>query len=296
MRHPRRPTPSPTLPPPDSALAPAALHGGLFCGDNLELIQALPDACLDFIYLDPPYFTGRNRSRRGRGGAFADVWSGGLDEYLGFLEPRLVGCRRLLKKTASLCVHLDFHAGHYVKVRLDRHYGMENFLNEIIWSYRSGGTGRRWFPRKHDTLLVYARQAGRHTFHPLRQGDYRTEGLKTDQTGRPYKNTLRGRLYFDARGPLVTDVWEIPFLSTVSDERTGYPTQKPVALLRRLIEAFTNPGDLVFDPFCGSGTALVAAEQSGRTWLGCDRAAEAVRIAHRRLETAGAQVHLRTTR
>jgi len=271
-------------------------HGQVFHGDNLKLIQRLPPKCLDFIYLDPPYFTGRNRSRPSRPRAFSDVWSGGLDEYLAFLEPRLAGCRRLLKPTACLCVHLDWHALHYVKVLLDRLYGLENFLNEIIWSYRTGGTSRRWLPRKHDTLLVYARRAGQHTFHPLRQGHYRTDGLKSDPKGRPYKNTRRGRLYFDARGPLVTDVWQIPFLSTVSDERTGYPTQKPLALLQQLLQAFTNPADLVFDPFCGSGTALVVAEQLGRKWIGCDSAAEAVRIARQRTRQARGQRRRPTTK
>ncbi|UCG34322.1 MAG: site-specific DNA-methyltransferase, partial [Phycisphaerales bacterium] len=186
-----------------------------------------------------------------------------------------------------MCAHLDWHAVHYVKVLLDRVFGPENFLNEIIWSYRTGGTSPRWFPRKHDTLLIYARCLGRHTFHAIRAGTYRTDGLNRDEDGKPYKNTRSGRLYFDARGPLVTDVWEVPFLSTVSDERTGYPTQKPLALLCRLLLAFTNPDDLVVDPFCGSGTTLVAAEQLDRRALGCDIISEAVHLTNRRLGTLG---------
>jgi site-specific DNA-methyltransferase (adenine-specific) len=274
------PEPSPSCGRHASPPAPGRAHHA----DNLDFLQALHPESADFVYLDPPYFTGRRRSRPAASRSFPDTWSGGLDQYLVFLEPRLAACSRLLKPTASICAHLDWHAAHYVKVLMDRVLGPENFLNEIIWSYRTGGTSSRWFPRKHDTLLIYARCLGRHTFHPIRAGSYRTDGLNRDEDGKPYKNTRRGRLYFDARGPLVTDVWEIPFLSTVSDERTGYPTQKPVALLRRLLLAFTNPDDLVIDPFCGSGTTLVAAAQLSRRAVGCDIIPGAVRLSNQRLD------------
>ena len=286
------PDPSPACGRLVSPPAPGRAHHA----DNLDFLQALPPESADFVYLDPPYFTGRRRSRPGASRSFSDTWSGGLDQYLAFLEPRLAACGRLLKPTGSICAHLDWHATHYVKVLMDRVFGPENFLNEIIWSYRTGGTSPRWFPRKHDTLLIYARRLGRHTFHPIRAGSYRTDGLNRDQDGKPYKNTRRGRLYFNARGPLVTDVWEIPFLSTVSDERTGYPTQKPVALLRRLLLAFTNPDDLVIDPFCGSGTTLVAAAQLGRRTLGCDIIPEAVRLTNQRLDVLNLPQSDRATR
>jgi DNA modification methylase len=191
--------------------------------------------------------------------------------------------RRLLRETGSLCVHLDWHAVHYVKVMLDEIYTCDCFLNEIIWSYRTGGRSTRWFARKHDTLLLYARREGRNKFHVMRDGQFRTDGLNYDEQGRPYKQTRAGRLYFHPDGPAVTDVWEIPFLSTVSSERVGYPTQKPLALLERIIEATTDAGDLVADFFCGSGTAPAAAKKLGRRWLGCDVSAAAVALAQKRL-------------
>src|SRR5439155_18269467 len=127
-----------------------------------------------------------------------------------------------------------------------------------------------WFGRKHDTILLYAKAAGRHRFNVLREGLYRTDGLKVDETGRPYKSTRRGKLYFNAAGPALTDVWDIPFLSTVSKERCGWPTQKPFALLERIMRASSKTDDLVADFFLGSGTALLAAQRLKRRFLGCD--------------------------
>ena len=256
-------------------------------GDNLPHMRRLPDACLDLVYADPPFNTGKARTHDRAGHGFEDRWPGGIRAYRAFLEPRLREMRRLLKPTGTIYVHLDWHAVHYVKVLLDELFGGACFLNEVIWSYRTGGLSRRWFARKHDTLLVYAREPGRHTFHVLRGGAFRTDGLRHDDGGRPYKTTRRGRLYFHPDGPVITDVWEIPFLSTVSRERVGYPGQKPLALLERIIRASSNPGDVVADLFCGSGTTLVAAQRLGRAWLGCDVSARAAALARRRLLPPG---------
>lgn len=246
-------------------------------------MKTLPPGCCDLIYADPPFRTGRRRTGRSEAHEFQDAWPGGLESYLAFLKPRLVEFRRLLKPSGSLYVHLDWRSVHYVKIELDRLFGAACFLNEIIWSYRTGGRSTRWFARKHDTILAYARRAGRQVFNVLREGAYRTDGLKRDPGGRPYKQTRAGRLYFHADGPAMTDVWEIPFLSTVSLERTGYPAQKPEALLERIIQAASRPGDVVADFFCGSGTTLVAAQRLGRAWIGCDVSREAVRLSEQRL-------------
>ncbi len=253
----------------------------LHCGDNLPYMRTLPDGCCDLVYVDPPFFA----DRRGRGhrGQFSGAWTGGLDDYLAFLRPRLEQMHRLLSERGSVYVHLDCHVVHYVKVMLDDAFGRRNFLNEIIWFYRTGGVARRWFGRKHDTILLYARRRGAHTFNVQREGQYRTDGLCYDENDRPYKKTRKGRLYFDPRGPAMTDVWDVPFLSTVSRERTGWPTQKPEALLDRVVLASSNPGDTVADFFCGSGTTLVAAKRHGREVLGCDVSPKAIRIARRRL-------------
>lgn len=252
------------------------------CCDNLELLAGLPDGIVDLIYIDPPFNTGRQKVAED-GARFNDTWEGGLDGYLAHLRPRLRHMHRILAPTGTIYVHLDWRAAAYVRLLMDELFGAGNFLNEIIWHYRTGGVARQWFGRKHDTLLMYARQRGRHTFHVLRQGDFRTDGLNYDEQGRPYKTTREGRLYFNAEGPALSDVWDIPFLSTVALERTGYPTQKPEALLERIITASSNPGDIVADFYCGSGTTLVTAARLNRRWLGCDSNPEAITITRRRL-------------
>ena len=261
------------------------------CGDNLSTMTRLPDGCCDLIYIDPPFFTGRKRSITKGSGSFSDRWPEGLESYLDFMLPRLDHCHRLLAGHGTLYVHLDWRVAHYARVQLDDIFGRENFLNEIIWHYRTGGISKRWFGRKHDTLLVYARKLGEHRFNVIREGAFRTDGLKHDTDGRPYKSTRKGRLYFNSKGPTLTDVWDVPFLSTVSLERTAWPTQKPLALLNRIVHASSLPGDLVADFFCGSGTTLVAAKAIKRRWLGCDISKEAVRITRRRLTSCHAGCH-----
>lgn len=269
----------------------ASFLNNVRAADNLPFMQSLPDGCCNLIYIDPPFVTQKprttgTRKQQTQEAAFEDRWPGGTKSFLAFLHPRLVECRRLLPETGTLYVHLDYRAAAYVRVMLDTIFGEGNFLNEIIWQYRTGGVSRRWFARKHDTILAYARKSGRHTFHVQRGGAYRTDGLKHDEDGRPYKNTRKGRLYFNEEGPILSDVWDIPFLSTVSLERVGWPTQKPLALLNRIVQASSHPGDVVADFFCGSGTSLVAAIQLGRSYIGCDASDEAVMIARDRLRTA----------
>ncbi|MBN1510853.1 MAG: site-specific DNA-methyltransferase [Phycisphaerae bacterium] len=251
------------------------------------MMRSQDDTSCDLIYLDPPFMTQRVQATQA-GAVFDDRWPGGFREYLAFLRPRLEQARRLLAQSGSLYLHLDWRTVHYVKCLADEIFGIENFLNEIVWSYRTGGRSDRWFARKHDTLLLYAKQAGRHVFHVQRNGSFRTDGLLYDDTGRPYKKTRKGRLYFHPDGPACTDVWEIPFLSTVSCERTGYPAQKPEALLERIIRTSTDPGQLVADFFCGSGTTLAVAKRLGRRYFGCDVSHEAVTVTRQRLRSVPA--------
>lgn len=265
--------------------------GTLHCGDNLAWMRTLPDGVCDLIYADPPFLTGRVQgAARHPEEQFDDRWSCGLDEYLGFLTPRLEQMRRLLSDRGSLYVHLDWRTSHHVRLVLDRLFGAGAFLNEIIWSYRSGGRSGSWFARKHDTILLYARCPGDHIFHRQRGGRYRTDGLHLDEKGRPYKNTTHGRLYFHPDGPAVTDVWEIPILSTVARERRGSPSQKPEALLERIITASSDRGSTVGDFFCGSGTTLVVAARLGRRFLGCDSNSAMLEITRRRLAELGVDV------
>ncbi len=252
--------------------------------DCLTFMRSLPRACCTVVYADPPFNSERVvGGARGASPQFSDRHPGGMPGYLSFLRPRLAEMIELLTDTGTLYVHLDWRATHYVKVLLDELLSRDHLLNEIIWSYRSGARPARWFARKHDTILVYAKSPGRHVFNRLREGAYRTKGLREDDDGRPYKSTRHGRIYFHADGPAMSDVWDVPILSTVSKERTGYPTQKPEALLDRIIRASSNEGDLVGDFFCGSGTALVGAAKLGRRWIGCDKNPDAVSIAEKRL-------------
>jgi len=258
----------------------------VFRCDCADLLGRVGDEAIDLIYIDPPFCT--QARRNGASGAnYGDSWRDGLDGYLEFLEARLRPMHRVLSRRGSLFVHLDYRTVHYVKVMLDRIFGPENFMNEIIWSYRTGGVAKQWFGRKHQTVLAYAKRLGEHTFHQLREGEYRTDGMNYDEEGRPYKMTKKGRLYFDRRGPAVTDVWEIPFLSTVGREREGYPDQKPLKLLERIVGCCSNEGDVVADFFCGSGTALVAAKRLKRRWVGCDVNPDAVVLARKRLAREG---------
>ena len=256
------------------------------CAENLQYMRELRSESCDLIYADPP-FNQNKRMGPTRGGraSFGDRFIGGLEGYVSFLIPRLCEMHRLLSQRGTLYVHLNWRAGHYIKIELDRIFGEQHFLNEIIWGYRSGSRPGRWFSRKHDTILAYAKSLGDHTFNILREGEYRTRDLKRSADGVPYKSTRKGPIFFHPDGPAMTDVWDIPILSTVSRERTGYPTQKPEALLRRIIRASSNEGDMVADFFCGSGTALAVAKQLERGWIGCDENAEAVEIASARLAT-----------
>lgn len=196
------------------------------------------------VYMDPPFFTQKNH------GDFNDKWEN-LDQYITWLR-KIVGSWYLVLKAShgSLVLHLDQRASHAAKLMLDDVYGPKNFRNEIIWSYNSGGASRRHLSRKHDTLLWYTADDN-YTFNPMRE---------------PYATpNVAGRPGFHPEGRLLTDVWNISIISTTGKERLGYATQKPVALLDRLVKILTDEGDWVADPFCGSGTTGIAAVQNHRS-------------------------------
>lgn len=264
------------------------LADGVIGGDNLAVLRALPDACLDLIYVDPPFGTGT--SKRGAAGRYDDP--GRPDDYLAFLTPRLAEMHRTLAPHGSLFVHLDWRAAHHVKVALDRLFGADRLVNEILWCYSVGGKSARSFGRKHDNILWYARGPG-YRFFPdavriprkagshmkvVRDADGAAVQVKRDRkTGKEYRYPL-------AAGKIPEDWWtDIETLNRGDRERTGWPTQKPEALLRRIILAASAPGDLVADFFCGSGTTVAVAQALGRRYLAVDAAAEAVAITRRRL-------------
>jgi DNA modification methylase len=271
----------------------------LICGDNLPVLEATADGSIDLIYVDPPFATGA--VRRGRTASYRDH-DDDPEAFVAWLAPRLAHCRRTLADHGSLFLHLDYRAVHYAKVALDRLFGRERLVNEIIWCYSVGGKGRRGFGRKHDTILWYARGAD-HAFFadavrvPRKPGSHMRvvtgdDGApvqeKTDRrTGKVYRYPL-------AAGKVPEDWWtDIETLNRGDAERTGWPTQKPLRLLERILCAASAPGALVADWFCGSGTTAVAAQRLGRRFVAVDASADAVACAAARLQRSGAALGAR---
>jgi site-specific DNA-methyltransferase (adenine-specific) len=272
------------------------IQGCLVLGDNLPWLRGLPAEIADLVVTDPPFATGKARRsphgarepglRAGRitHARFEDRWDD-LEAYLAFLRPRLEQCHRILSPEGSLVLHLDHRAVHLARIELDRIFGRQRFINEIIWHYTGGGRARRYFSRKHDSLLWYAR-GRRWTFHidEVRQPYKPSSGYARDgivsQAGKRYQP--------HPDGTPADDVWDLPMINPLSRERTGYPTQKPEALLDRLIRALSRPGDLVCDPFCGSGTTPAVAHRLGRRWLACDTNPDAIQTTRQRLDGLGA--------
>jgi len=263
--------------------------GELVLADNLEALESLEDGCVDLIYVDPPFGTGSRK--RGARSDYADPMSdpAALTEWL---LPRFEHCRRVLAGPGSLFVHLDYRTVHYVKVALDGLFGRNRFVNEIIWCYSVGGKSSRRFARKHDTILWYSRSAD-YAFYPdsvrvpRRAGSHMRVVL--DEDGQPVQEKTDRKTgvvyrYPVARGKVPEDWWaDIETLNRADSERTGYPTQKPERLLERIICGCTEPGDLVADFFCGSGTTLAVAAKHERRWLGVDSSAEAIETCRARL-------------
>ncbi len=249
----------------------------LFRGDNLKLIASLEPGLIDFVYIDPPFFS------RADYGNYNDRWDS-LGEYLDFLRPRLEGIKPLIKDSGLLAVHLDWHAVHYVKLMLDEIFSYDNFVNELIWAYKSGGASGRSFARKHDSILLYCKTKN-YFFSPQKEKSYNREG-------RAYR--FKGVEEFCDEGGWYTlvnrrDVFNIDMVGRSSAERTGYATQKPEALLELLIRSCCPEGGLVADFFAGSGTSGVAAAKNGRDFILCDEQEEAVNIIKKRLEALGIQ-------
>ena len=259
----------------------------LHCGDNLEIMRGMESGVIDLIATDPPFNTGKDW------GQFNDKWENGLKGYLKFMEPRLQEMHRLLKDTGSIYLHCDPNASHYLKVMMDGVFGMKHFRNEIVWE-RLAGAGQQShkikFRKRHDVVLFYGKSSASHfncQYAPLSDAHIAEMYTKTDCRGRKYSRNPKyqeRRLYVDDnKGILLGDIWDDSMLHANSPERNGYPTQKPIALLERIIKASSNQGDVVLDPFCGSGTTLRAAKTLGRKYIGIDQNPEAIRISENRL-------------
>jgi site-specific DNA-methyltransferase (adenine-specific) len=261
-------------------------------GDNLPILRRMETGSVHLIYIDPPFNTGGRQSRlqlktvrsekgdrvgfggrryrtiRLGSGSFADRF----EDYLAFLRPRLVEARRVLAPAGSIYLHLNYREVHYAKVMLDEIFGRDCFLNEIIWAYDYGARTRRRWPAKHDNILFYVKDPERFTFNAdaVDRIPYMAPGLVGEEKAR--------------RGKLPTDTWWHTIVSPTGKEKTGYPTQKPLGILRRIILASSNPGDLVLDFFAGSGTTGVAAHESARRFILVDDNPQAFEVMRKRLK------------
>ena len=273
----------------------------LVLDDNLTALKNTPAESIDLIYLDPPFFSGRDYNviwgDKGEVRSFSDRWGDGsektgLEIYIAWMEERVREMHRVLKPTGSFYLHCDWHASHYLKVMCDRVFGYGNFRNEIVWHYRRWSAASRSFQRMHDVIFLYTK-ADDYIFNPILQ-DYADEKWIEDTVRGVVDGKLvrlkdkdgeyikRGK---ENKGVMLHDVWEdINFIAPTAKERVGYPTQKPLALLERIIKASSNPGDIVLDPFCGGGTTLVAAAKNNRHYIGIDESVAAIRVSQERLK------------
>jgi len=267
------------------------VHREIVLGDNLDVLPRFADETFQLAYLDPPFNTGRSQTRRslrvvadddGERIGFAgrryrsellerSSYRDSFDDYLAFLEPRLRETRRVLREDGTLYFHIDYREAHYCKLLLDELFGRECFLNEIVWAYDYGARARRRWPAKHDTILVYVKDPERYFFdsEAVDREPYMAPGLVTAEKA--------------ARGKLPTDVWWHTIVPTNGAEKTGYPTQKPEGIVRRIVQASSRPGDVCLDPFAGSGTLGAVAEQLGRAYVLVDSNPAAVEVMERRL-------------
>ena len=263
----------------------------IYFGDNLPILQSLPSEAVALIYIDPPFNTGKRQARtqlktvrdaegdrtgfkgqryktvRLGAQSYADIF----DDYLEFLEPRLIEAKRLLTPNGSLYFHIDYRESHYCKLLLDQIFGRESFLNEIIWAYDYGARTKKKWPAKHDTIFWYAKDPANYIFNyeSIDRIPYMAPGLVGPEKA--------------ARGKTVTDVWWHTIVSPTGKEKTGYPTQKPLGILKRIIAASSNEGDTVLDFFAGSGTTGEAAHQLGRKFILMDSNPEALEVMKQRL-------------
>ena len=293
------------LSPPTEPSAPAPCR--LIEGDNLQSLSALKDElgeAVTLAYLDPPFLTGREHHRisrtkdeesgvieRTQRVAFDDRWDS-LADYLASLEPRIRLIRELLTQDGSLVIHVDPKTSHYVKVMCDEIFGIGCFQSEVIWRYRRWPSKTKNFQRVHDVMLRYVKDpscapAFNQLYEPLAPSTQATWGDRkqravTDSSGRRVRSS---KTEDASKGTPLGDVWDISIVAPVAKERTGYPTQKPLALLSRWIAACTQPGDLVLDPYMGSGTTLVAACRDGRRAIGLDVGGEAHEVTRARLSS-----------
>ncbi len=253
----------------------------IYLGDNLEIMKSLESGKIDLIYIDPPFCAQNVLESKawGKKISFNDKWGGGIHSYIKWLVPRLRQCHRLLKDVGIFVLHLDWRSVHYARVELDKIFGDKQFLNQIIWQYKTGGNSKKFFARKHDVLLIYSK-SNKWIYNVQKEKSYTK--AKNRQAGIVNLGQGEAEFFEDKNGVFswinMRDVWDIPYINSQARERLGYPTQKPLALLERIVTAFTNEGNIVADFFCGCGTTLDAAQNLSRKWLGADISPDAIAV------------------
>ncbi len=267
----------------------------VLCGDCRLILQSLNDASVDLVYMDPPFFTQKVHSLITRDNtdeySFEDRW-GSLEDYLSFMKEVLIQCKRVLKETGSIFLHCDKSASHHLRILLDQVFGGGNFQSEIIWAYRRWSSSRKGLLNAHQTIYFYSK-TGNFKFNtlytdysPTTNIDQILQARARNEKGKAvYRRDQNGDVVIgkEKKGVPLSDVWNIPFLNPKAKERVGYPTQKPILLLERIIEISTDVDDCVLDPFCGSGTTLVAAKLLGRSFFGIDISPDAVKLSENRI-------------
>ncbi len=292
-----------------------AMSNQLILGDNLEILKKLPSESVDLIYIDPPFFSNRNYEviwgDEGEVRSFKDRWSGGMDHYIGWLKERVEEMHRILKPTGSMYLHCDWHADAYIRVGImDKVFGMGNFRNEIVWKYTTRVSSKKYWNKRHDSIFFYTKSQD-YTFNwqeikmPLSPNTIKKYKLKDENgfyrlngrgiTGSPIKSAKDVAAEWEKTHPHLVvrdylkdgqppeDIIEIDIVNQNSHERIGYPTQKPEALLERIIKASSNEGDVVLDCFVGGGTTIAVADRLSRKWIGIDQSVQAIRVSEARI-------------
>lgn len=267
------------------------LHGN--CLDRLKEIES---ESVDLVYFDPPFYTQRTHSLTTRDLSkkyeFSDSWES-ISDYMELIESCLVESKRILKNSGSVFLHCDKVASHYIRVAMDKVFGMKNFQSEIIWSYKRWSNSKKGLLNSHQNIYFYSKSE-KFKFN-VQYTDYAPttnidqilqDRTKTKEGKSIYKKDKDGQVILgkEKKGVPLSDTWEIPYLNPKAKERVGYPTQKPVLLLNQILKIVTDEGDLVVDPFCGSGTTCVAAKSLNRKFIGIDESIDAVQLANKRLE------------
>ena len=269
----------------------------ILLGDCLVRLKEIDEESVDLIYLDPPFFTQKTLKQKTRDNekeySFDDKWEN-IDEYRLYIQERLVECKRVLKKTGSIFLHCDKLASHHLRLALDDVFGVDNFQSEIIWTYKRWSNSKKGLLNNHQNIYFYSKTE-HFKFNTIYTDYSETTNIDNNLQDRvrnkygktEYKKNENGEVVLGKpkKGVPMSNVWDIPYLNPSAAERVGYPTQKPISLLERIIDIVTDEGDVVLDPFMGSGTTLVAAKLKNRQYIGIDKSVEAIDLAKKRLES-----------